>query len=81
MFCLSHALQHASTSLAIIFGRIEKLRTLVPLFDNGADAASVSVQALSAVQVLMLPVVALKQPAITCWTLCFLRGMNKVINP
>ena len=29
-------------------------RTLVPLLDNGADAALVSVQALSAVQALML---------------------------
>ena len=35
-------------------------------FDNGANAAPVSVQALSAVQVLMLVVVALKQPAIKC---------------
>ena len=66
LFCLSHALQHASSSLAIIFGRIEKWCTLVPLFDNGANAASVSVQALSAVQALMLAVVALKQPAIEC---------------
>ena len=49
LFCLSRALiQHAFTSLAIIFGRIE-WRTLVPPFDNGANKASVSVQALSAV--------------------------------
>ena len=40
--------------------------TLVPPFDNGANAASVSVQALSALQALMLAVVALKQPAIDC---------------
>ena len=38
--------------------------TLVPPFDNSANAALVSVQALSAVQTLMLAVVALKQPAI-----------------
>ena len=66
LFCLSHALKHASTSLAIIFGQIVKWRTLVLLFNNGANAAFVSVQALSAVQVLMLAVVALKQPAIEC---------------
>ena len=41
-------------------------RTLIHPFDNGANAASVSVQALSAVQALMLDVVVLKQPAIEC---------------
>ena len=41
-------------------------RTLAPLFDNGANAAPVSVPVLSAVQALMLAVVALKQPAIEC---------------
>ena len=41
-------------------------RTLVPPFANGANAAPVSVQALSAVQALMLALVALKQPAIDC---------------
>ena len=76
LFCLSHALQHASTSLSKIFGPIEKWCTLVHLFDNGANAASVSVQALAAVQALMLAVVALKQTAIECQTLCVLRGMN-----
>ena len=35
-------------------------------FANGANAAPVSVPALSAVQALMLAVVALKQPAIEC---------------
>ena len=41
-------------------------RTLVAPFENGANAAPVSVQALSAVQALMLAVVALKQPTIEC---------------
>ena len=38
--------------------------TLVPLFENGANAAPISPQALSAVHTLMLAVVALKQQAI-----------------
>ena len=40
--------------------------TLVPPFDNGANAATLSVQALSAGQALVLAVVALKRPAIEC---------------
>ena len=46
-----------------------------------ASAAPVSVQALSAVQALMLAVVALKQPAKYSSTLCLSRGMNGVNNP
>ena len=53
----------ASTSLAIILGRIV---SGVPKFDSGANAAPVSVQALSAMQALMLAVVAWKQSAIEC---------------
>ena len=80
LFCLSHALiQHASTSLAIIFGRVDS--GIIWFLRNGANAASVSVQALSAVQALMLAVIALKHPAKECWTLCVLRGMNGVNNP
>ena len=46
--------------------------TLVLPFDNSADAALVSVHTLSAGQALMLAVVALKQPAIECYTLCLM---------
>ena len=52
-----------STRLAIIFGRI-----LVQPFNSGATAALVSVLALPAEQALMLAVIALKQPAIMCFT-------------
>ena len=56
-------------------------RTLAPPYDNSANAARVTVQALSAVQALMLAVVALKQPIIECLTLCVSRGMNGGNNP
>ena len=52
------------------------MATLVPPFDNGANAAPVAVQALSAVQALMLADVAFKQPTIECWTLCVSLGMT-----
>ena len=66
LFCLSHA----SCFTAYLHESCHNLRadgqwrTLVPSFDNGANAVYILEQALSAVQALMLAVVALKQPAI-----------------
>ena len=57
------------------------MATLVPPVNNGANAAPVAVQALSAVQALMLAAVAFKQPTKECWTLWVSLWMTGVINP